>query len=292
MNSFRSAASLGWRISLGITILLLAKPAELRAEVSVRTSDGNVLVGAVDVRTDNDQLWIRHEEDRIVLTTAVAWSSINSVSIDGQEVPLDVFIEDSASMATNGPDAFLAWSDEHEEDLAGGFADKWNGGWHSAPALPPQHEVSHVEIDAALVNRDRDVEPDGLELHVAAIDCNGLPLPVKGSLTARLWGERVGVNESHTRFEDFQRWSQPVAECDFRDGIAHYYLSFRTLRPGFDFSLASLAQLNVRLSVHGEGNFEASVPVHLRRFNPLADRLQLFEGRRFFRDELTEEVTW
>jgi hypothetical protein len=150
--------------------------------------------------------------------------------------------------------------------------------------------ITSVEVDAVLVNRDRDVEPDGLEIVVAAVDLYGNSVPVRGDIYARLWGERMWPNGSHDRFETLQRWNQPVALHDFRDGVARYYLPFRTVRPEFDVALHPDALLNVRLGVPGAGNFEASVPVHIRHFNPIRDRLQLREGSRFFRNELSEEV--
>jgi hypothetical protein len=211
----------------------------------------------------------------------VAWSSIAEAAIDGEVVSSPALRQRLVALATAGPVAFLAWRDQSETAEIPTLP---------AAVLPLRKRVVSLEIDAVLVNRDRDVEPDGLEVCVAALDCDGVPRTVRGSLAARLWGERVGTNDSHQRFEDLARWSEPVCEADFRDGVACYFLPFRTVRPEFDFSLATDAHLNVRLGVHGEGNFEASIPVHLRRFSPLRDRLQLFDSSRFFRDELTEEV--
>ncbi len=150
--------------------------------------------------------------------------------------------------------------------------------------------ITNLEIEAVLVNLDRDVEPDGYELVISAIDEHGHEVPVKGSLYVRLMGER---NEHHTgriRFEVFETWTQPVAPHHFKDGLAMYVLPFRAFNPEFDDELRPDAQLNVRLGVFGEGNFAATTPVPLWQFSPFRDRLQMFEGSRFFRDELSGRV--
>jgi hypothetical protein len=90
------------------------------------------------------------------------------------------------------------------------------------------------------------------------------------------------------RYENLQTWSQPVAPIDFHDGVASYALRFRTVRPESDWRLHSDALVNVRLGVFGQGNFEASVPVAIRKFNPVRDRLQLTRGSRFFPGEVTQ----
>ena len=150
--------------------------------------------------------------------------------------------------------------------------------------------IAALEIEAVLVNLDRDVEPDGFELVIAAIDVHGRAVPVRGSITARLVGERDEEHSGRIRFEELQRWSQPVARADFLDGVASYALRFRTVRPEFDWELIPYALLNVRLGIYGEGNFEASVPVMIRQFNPYRDQLQKYERSRFLRNELSEEV--
>jgi hypothetical protein len=59
------------------------------------------------------------------------------------------------------------------------------------------------------------------------------------------------------------------------------------LEPEFDIELCTAANLNARLGVVGDGSFAATAPVVLREFNPYRDQLQLYEGTRFFPNELS-----
>lgn len=245
------------------------------ATVEVRTTDGRSLIGAVDARTNERQLWIRIEEKGIVLSTSVAWDSLNQATVDGQEIAIDELRMRAAEMATKLPEGFLM-----------------EYGPSPATVLASQTQVrvgriTSLEIDARLVNLDHTVEPDGYEIAVAAIDEFGNPVPVRGNLYIRLQAERNIQRTGRIRFENVEQWHQPVSPHDFVDGVALYAVRFRAFTPEFDDELRPYAQLNARLGVFGQGSYSATVPVVLWEFNPFRDRLQLFEGSRFFRDEVT-----
>ena len=260
----------------------LAIGSAARAAVEIHTADGRVLAGEVDSRTTADHLWVRQESDGIILATPVRWSSIASAWVDGEPTDVAQLSDRSDQLASETRFGFL-----REPSGTGSFVRSLRSKKVSVP-LPGR--ITSLEIDAVLVNLDRDVEPDGYELVIAAVDVHGQSVPVKGNLYVRLMGERNVHHTGRIRFEDLQQWNQPVAPHDFIDGVAAYVLPFRALNPEFDDELRLDAQLNVRLGVFGEGNFAATVPVPLRQFSPYRDRLQMFEGSRFFRDELSGRV--
>ena len=279
-----------------ISMLAFATQAQA-AELVVQTSDGRELTGQVDSKSNDEFLWIRHEEENIVLTTSVAWTEITTAQLDGEVIEVTDLSQLATDIATDAPYAFLA---QHVIDPAVDEplpvvvpAAVQQPVVAVAPVAPPQPiagPVAALEIQAYLVNLDRDVEPDGLELLVAAVDVNGYSVPVRGNLHAQLWGDRDVGQVGRVKFDNLQRWGERVRPKDFIDGVARYTLRFRTVRPEFDWDLMPIAMLNVRLGVYGEGNFEATVPVEIRQFNPFRDRLQQFERSRFFRGELSEQV--
>lgn len=270
-----------------LSILLCAET--VVADVQVHTNDGRVLTGEVDARTSADRLWIRQETDQIVLVTSVDWSTVVSAHVDGETINAKALADRASQLATERSFGFLSEPTDSElrakieQHASAPKADSWRG-------APLRSRITSLEIDAVLVNLDRDVEPDGFELAIAAVDATGRSVPVKGNLTIRLMGERNEHHSGRIRFEDMQQWTRPVAPEDFVDGVAGYVLPFRAVHPEFDFELRPDAQLNVRLGVFGSGNFAATVPVLLREFNPFRDRMQMFEGSRFFRDELSRRV--
>ena len=153
---------------------------------------------------------------------------------------------------------------------------------------PPR--ITSVHSEAVLANFDRDAEPDGLDVVVVVVNHHGEPEPVHGNLEFRLIGERRLRVQGRIVFEELQRWTRPLCPFDFVDGQARFVLPFGALYPERDFGLRADALLNVRLGVYGSGNYEMTTPVAIRTLDPFRDRLQLYEGSRFFRDELTGEV--
>ena len=269
------------RLGVAVGCLWVAVVAsELRAAVTIQTSDGRELRGEIDARTTAQHLWIRQEKDRISLVTEVPWPSVKGAAIDGKSLEVSELARSWPQLASWGSATSLAEAMKRDAGSDKSFPSSGR----------VVQRVASIEVGAQLVNLDRDVEPDGLELTIVALNQRGEPVPVRGNLTARLVGERDEKHFGTVRFEELQRWSQVVEFDDFGDGLASYALRFRLVRPEFDWELIPYALLNVRLGVSGEGNFEASVPVVIRQFNPFRDQLQKYARSRFFRDELTDEV--
>ena len=257
------------------------------AAISIQTSDGRELSGEIDEQTDKQHLWIRQESEQIHLVTAIPWKSIISATDGDANLPLDQLPELLRERITSTAMGFVVEPATYPSPVVG------VGGSLPMPSFRQRplrlQQVRSIDVEAFLVNLDRDVEPDGFELRVAALDEKDAPVPVKGNLYVRLWGERMQPHGNLVRYENLQTWNQPVAPIDFKDGVASYALPFRTVHPESDWRLHSDALANVRLGVFGQGNFEASVPVELRKFNPVRDRLQLTRGSRFFPGEVTQQ---
>ena len=91
------------------------------------------------------------------------------------------------------------------------------------------------------------------------------------------------------QFPELARWTQVVAAGDFTDGVAAYRLPFQALHPDFNVDLGSLGLVHARLSVPGQGVFEATTgATPIRQFNPVRDRLQQQVGQRFWPIERTD----
>lgn len=267
--------------AIGLALLAVAVPCVQAADdVVVSLADGRSLRGVVDSRSDEERLWVRQEAGGVVLATAVAWGNVATATLAGVDVDVERLKQQLGGVATAGP----RWFADAEATVpivrsGEGFDGRQRWG---RPA-----RVRTVEIvEACLVNLDRDVEPDGLRVSIAAIDETGTPVPVRGYLTARLYTERRPAHFPDIEFALDDDWSQRVAESDFVDGLATYELRFRHTAPEWQFDLLPDAVLEVRLGAHGEGNFAASAPVLIREFNPLRDNQQLFRGTRFLPGEL------
>jgi hypothetical protein len=244
--------------------------------VIVETHDGRRLSGQVDARSDGDQLWLRREQPSIVLVVPTAWSNIASATVAGASVTPLTLKQQYAEFASAGPRALLPQVELPINAVPTRLA-------------PPirRVRVRNLEIVCATIaNFDRDVEPDGIEVTIAAVGDDGLPIAVRGTLRAEMYGERRPLYEPEAEFDELARWTQRVQPEDFVDGLATYQLPFRTTAPEWEFDLLPDAILTVLLGAAGHGNYAASAPVVVRKFNPLRDDLQQYRGLRFLPTEL------
>ncbi len=273
----RTHFALLWGIALGVCSV-----GPCFAAIEIVTTDGRALTGEIDTRSDSRTLWIRYEEAGIILTTAVPWEDVATSRLDGEPIAAAEITSQVSHLKTSNPDGFLT---EYEV-----FSPESQVIADSAPAYFPRTRVMSVEIDARLANLDRTVEPDGIVLAVAPIDAHGQIVPLCGNITVRLLGELFDQHTGRASFLELERWNATVVESMFVENLAEIKLRFRKVRPEFDLGLCTSALVHVRLGVPGTGNFEASIPMDLRKFNPYREQLQYQEGSRFFSNELTHNT--
>lgn len=254
------------------------------APIQVETHDGRTLTGEVDSRSDARTLWLRHSEQCIVLTTAIPWQNVVGGRAQGKSLSASELRRSYPDLATDAPRGLLA---EYELPNPGNFL---QGPPRTRKRLRPRFQIATVECEAQLANLNRTVDLDGVRLFVTAADIHGTYGPVCGTVTVRLLGQTIDSHTGKDRIRELERWNRELSYADFAEGVAVVNLPFRHIRPDANPEICTAAMLNVRLGVRGEGNFESTIPLPLREYNPLRDALQYQEGSRFFRDELTRNV--
>ncbi len=254
----------------------------------METAEGRALSGVVDARTDGNTLWLRLEEDGIVLSVPVSWNTISSAAVEAEAIGVQELRDRRGELRSEGPrwlipDVEILVDAGSAQPQAAGIVQA--GYWG---AVGRGVRVRNLDIVAAcLVNLDRDVAPDGIEVSVVAVGDDGAPVAVRGSLRAELFGESGALTrERQPEFGVLDRWSERVRAEDFVDGVATYCLPFRRAAPEWQFDLLPDAVLTVQLGATGHGNFSATAPVVLREFNPLRDDLQQHSGTRFLPNEV------
>lgn len=261
-------------------VLCLLCAEELPAtEFAVTTRDGRDLVGELDERTDERSAWLRVEDDGISLTTAVPWDSILEATVDGESREVDALRENFAELVT-------------AQDTLGEF----EIGGDRRFAEPRLVEVNQSRavalevVDVRLANLDRDAAPDGFLVSFVLLDNLRQPVESRGNLTAQLWTERrpwrAARQSERERFRREESWTQPIQPHDYLDGVVTVPLKFRHLEPQEEFDLLPEAELAIRVSAFGHGNFTASVPVCLRPYDRYRDRRQHAVGDRYLPREL------
>ncbi len=277
--------------------LLLASYASGAEVVVVSLTNGRILTGEIDSRTDETELWLHSTEPSIVLLSSVPWSEVASARIQKktlsqgefrdaaiqlkQPIPADVFRQSPASIKTSQP-----------------------------PVMP---RVRTMEIVPTLANWDRDAEPDGVEVRINPLTSEGQVAAINGIVTVRLVGRRLGTSErlesrgsmgfwtdgastreymprrGNARYQELGRWSERLQATDATNSGYVLRLPFRNVHPEHDLDVALDGQIDAHLSVTGQGVYDATSPIQLRRFSPLREELQLYRGTRLFPDEYSNQ---
>jgi hypothetical protein len=268
-------------VGLSLSAVLSGGPARARAEepVRIQIGDGRILTGQVDARTDETFLWLRCTAPSIVIRSATPWKTIVRAHYADREYSPAQLRALAGKLASQLPDDFLSTQ----------LADP-------APARPPQHpappaaparKVRSLRVQAEVVNWDRDVEVDGLQVRVQPLAEDGTITPVRGMLSVRLIGQRNSGREHRDVFSELERWNERADPADFDAWGAVYRLPFRTVHPEFDLQFGASGMVHAQLGVPGHGDYEASVQVTLRPYSSLRDELQLRGRGRFFPGEQT-----
>lgn len=242
--------------------------------VRVERTDGRVLVGRVDARTDATSLQLTLGTPRIRLTTPVPWDVVRAVWVDDTSFTAAEFQTQWEALAVE-PGPVL-----------------------SAPAIDgPIPVVAHnrpaaINGDARLGHWDRKPDSDGLLLELVLIDSNGQPMTQAGQLDVQLIGLRQGARGGRATLGRkpsvlmLERWGYTIRADAFRDGVLQVRLPFRRLNPQTDIDVAADAFLKVRYGVPSQGVFELSIPdVFIREFSPFRDELYQTTGSRLLPGE-------
>ena len=277
---------------LGPLLPTVSEPLQADEQIAVTLKDGRSLEGVVDARTNGHYLWLRFTEPGIALSMPVSWASVQKAQQADQLLSVTQLRDLAGRIKSELPEEFFASESVSDSSAVEGFSNK--AGFSSqrpeSRASVDVGEVVCLQIFAELANWDRDVEPDGFEVSVLPLDRDRQIVPVAGSLMMRLIGERKRRPDGQHLFSDLQRWSVRAQGRDFGPQGGIFRFPFQTIQPELDLELLPVAMLNVRLGAFHQGVFEASIPVPLRHFNPVRDRLQSRHGHRWFPNELTEQT--
>jgi len=278
----RFATRLCWRsksIVPFLAIVHMLAGASLAAEpVVAHLRNGRTVSGVVDAQTTRTRLWLRLTAPNIVALSSVDWRDVTRIEAQGRDYSAEEFRPEAVRQKTNIPaNIFVKPAVKAGESVA-----------NEKRTWP---RVQSLRIEAELANWDQDAEVDGFEVHIYPLTSDRNIVPVSGMLTAQLIGQNLTpdlmfepVGENYSRLE---RWSQRLTPASFGDQEAVVRLPFRRIHPEFEVDIRYFAQLNASLSVDGQGMYEATVPVIMRTYSPLRERLQQYDRYRFFPRERT-----
>lgn len=265
------------RIFLGAILLSGVNSTFAAEQVTVELKNGHILKGEIDAETDSMLLWIRRIEPGIVISSSYKWSAVARLQHRGRWVGVTELRPLVEQWKSKSPDNFFLRNRDLESPTRN--ADRSD---NRLQRLPASHRIQSVQIEGYVANWDQDVSSDGIELHLFPLDAENRVIPVYGSLDIRLFGRALQHAGRKGRFPQLERWTKKINSSDFKDGQAVFRLTFRKIHPEFDFHIGNDALLHVRLSVPGQGVFEASdALLQLRPPSRFRDQLQQQKGTRF-----------
>jgi hypothetical protein len=293
--AIRRRLAFEYRLCLAVAALLLpAAPAVAAERITVRLHSGRSFTAAVDERSDPDRLWLRFDRPGSMLLRPIAWTEVAGAIRGDQVLDADELLRslDQLSSKRLLPKPKSTTSDRGAEPV------ELNGVLQAAAGSSPSTEVTayrpelppvvrSLVVDAWVANWDAGVEMDGIVVQVVALDDFGQPLAVDGTLEVNLLGDEyaswIGRDYGH-----LGRWARPVVVEDFGPEDALYKFEFQAVHPDFETGVSPFALAHVRLTVPGHGTFDATTGMlRLRPYNGVRERLELFEGSRYFHVERT-----
>jgi len=255
-----------------VAAAVVVLPAAALAEVvEVELASGRVFEAQVDARTNADQLWLRFEEGRSYMLRGIDWDAVVEVR-QGEQV-----LEPAAvsALATEFDPAAVEDSPRSSFQVVEHFPGV-TGTQKSSP------QVRWLSTDATYGKWTPNVGVDGLRVEVAPRDYTGEVVPVNGTLEVELYAYRQRGIQRVRHPQRLGRWSIQLSPEDFGPYGAVVPLKFQAFNPLRDQTIEPEGLVHTRLSVPGQGTFEASATdVELRPYSSFRDRLDTDTGRRY-----------
>jgi hypothetical protein len=252
--------------------------------VTVQVASGRTFSGRLDLESDPAELRLQAEYGDGVIVRPIDWDRVVEVEIAGQTCTGEQLREALRTLQANQP---------HDRPPAP--SRRWYGvtgpvvqvSDRAAPAEEfREGHIESLQVEAATARWDANVEIDGLAVRILPLDANGLLTPVEGTLDAELISDQVGTPRPDQPLQVIGHWQQAVHAGDFDASGAPYRLNFQGVHPEFDRRWGTHAALHVRLSVPGQGVFEATQDfLRIRPYSPIRDELEQTTGHRYFPQE-------
>jgi len=261
-----------------------------QSEIIVEVASGRRFTGEVDAHTDLNQLWLRRQHGSAVVLRPLRWDRVVRVHVAGEELSGEEFLGIVKRVRQTVPAPAPIATKQIVLRGAMAPAESAVGADMRSAAPPETPRVRSLAIEAALGRWGATVDADGLLVRVYPLDAAGSAVAVYGTLEVELIGRRTDTVDPEASFGRLGHWLLPVREADFGVDGAVYRLPFQSVDPEFDLAVARYGAVHARLSVPGQGTFEATEStVRLRPASLVRDEYQRATGRRFFPQETTSD---
>jgi hypothetical protein len=272
---------------LGLLAAAIAHAAANEPIITVQVASGRHFTGTVDARTDPARLWLQVAENSIVLLRPIDWDRVTSARVNGKSLSAAELQSAIANLKPVGPPADTTrQTPSHEQSGASPTTatDIEPDARLGAPQVPVAvpDPVRAIQIEANLGHWTAGTESSGILVTLLPIDGQGNLVAAEGTLEVELIGQRFTVVTEGNGFPCLGRWVAAVHSADFGPSGAVYQFPFQAVHPDLTFDLDPHGLVHARLSVPGQGVFEASqAMVRVRPYSSVRDHAQQTTGSRF-----------
>ncbi|HEX4131865.1 MAG TPA: hypothetical protein VHZ24_17665 [Pirellulales bacterium] len=261
-------------VALLIVLVVSGAATADEATLSVELASGRTFTGELDTRTDGARLWLRSTRRGISVHRPIAWSAIRTATLGEETITIDALRARADSIKNEAPPATRRAAPTPRSEPS-----------QDETRVPP---VANLHVEASIANWDNDVETDGIMLTVLPLDAWGGGTVAEGTVEVELIVDAPGTLGTLRTFPIISRWTVALASDALGPNGYVYRLPYQAYHPEFNVLIGQYGLVHCRLSVPGQGTFDASASaVTMRPFSPMRDRQQSFNNQRFFSDERT-----
>lgn len=279
-------AARGLIVAAVFTSFVQSAAGQTATEATVLLADGSRWTAPIDASSDDDRLVLRFESATATLLRRIAWTRVAQVQVAGEEL--------TAKEAQARLSEFASVPQRESASGQGGKANERAQLPKTVPTLPSAApNVRSVAIDAVAANWDADVPVDGLAIAIAPLDGWGRMVAATGTAEIELFGDRRSLQRPlpltrHEQFDRLGRWVVLLDKRQFSPAGYVFNLPYEAFDPAEKSTIRPQGLINVRVSIPGQGVFEASAAdVRLVPYRPLRNRIEASTGRRYLPAEAT-----
>jgi hypothetical protein len=161
----------------------LVGPCLAEESVTATLRDGRSVTGAVDVRTDAQNLWLRRTRNGFELVSGFAWNDVLEGRAGNQQFDMP---------------GLRSWAETNKKP-GRTFAQLPAAGATNLPAgrrlaTTSAHWLKTLVVQGQLAQWDKDAQPDGLRIAVSPLDHQGRIVPIDGHVEFTLVVEQARIN--------------------------------------------------------------------------------------------------